>query len=47
VGDTKQPVLTALFCVPPTTNGAINEIAGLPGPGRLRLPGRLTFGAAQ
>ena len=47
VGDTKEPILTALFCVPPTTNGAVNEIAGLPGPGRLRLPGRLSFGAAQ
>ncbi len=29
------PISASLFCAPPTANGAINTVAGLPGPGRV------------
>jgi hypothetical protein len=31
------PFGAAVFCIPPTNSSAINEVTGLPGPGRLRL----------
>ncbi|HYC57592.1 MAG TPA: hypothetical protein VEL28_21850, partial [Candidatus Binatia bacterium] len=30
------PVGAAAFCIPPTSSPAINSVAGLPGPGRIR-----------
>ena len=30
-----EPLGAAAFCVPPTSNSAINDVAGLPGPGRI------------
>jgi hypothetical protein len=35
VADTDFPVGAAVFCVPPTANGSINQVAGLPGPTRI------------
>lgn len=35
IADTEFPVGAATFCVPPTSNGSINQIAGLPGPARV------------
>jgi hypothetical protein len=32
--DASHPVITSVFCIPPTTNAAINVAAGYPGPGR-------------
>jgi len=29
------PLGSAVFCIPPTSNGGINTVAGLPGPGRI------------
>jgi hypothetical protein len=37
--DQSNPTLAALFCVGPTTAPAVNSAAGLPGLGRLELPG--------
>jgi hypothetical protein len=37
--DQSDPTLAALFCVGPTTAPAVNSAAGLPGLGRLELPG--------
>ena len=34
-----NPTLAALFCIGPTSSGAVNSVAGLPGLGRLELPG--------
>ena len=34
-----NPTLAALFCVGPTSSSGVNSVAGLPGPGRLELPG--------
>jgi hypothetical protein len=33
--DPEFPVAAATFCVPPTANGGINSVVGLPGPGRI------------
>jgi hypothetical protein len=33
--DPTTPVGAATFCVPPTASGAINEVAGIPGPARV------------
>jgi len=35
-GDTEVPVLAATFCLPPTSNNAINTTTGSPGPGRTK-----------
>jgi cysteine-rich repeat protein len=35
VEDANKPVAVAVFCVPPTGNGGINDATGLPGPGRV------------
>jgi hypothetical protein len=37
--DESDPTLAALFCIGPTTAPAVNSAAGLPGLGRLELPG--------
>jgi hypothetical protein len=33
--DPETPIGVATFCIPPTSNGGINSVAGLPGPGRI------------
>jgi hypothetical protein len=38
-GDQSTPTLASLFCIGPTTSGSVNAAAGLPGLGRLELPG--------
>jgi cysteine-rich repeat protein len=35
VPDPNTPVAVAAFCIPPTGNGGINTVAGLPGPARV------------
>ncbi len=35
VADPSQPIGAATFCIPPTSNGGINTVAGLPGPARI------------
>ncbi len=39
VADESDPTLAALFCVGPTSSSAVNSAAGLPGLGKLELPG--------
>ena len=39
VNGQSNPTLAALFCIGPTGSGAVNGVAGLPGLGRLELPG--------
>jgi len=39
VHDVSNPTLAALFCIGPTTSGSVNGAPGLPGLGRLELPG--------
>jgi len=39
VAHQSDPTLAALFCIGPTTAPAVNSVAGLPGLGRLELPG--------
>jgi len=39
VHDQANPTLASLFCIGPTTSGSVNAAAGLPGLGRLELPG--------
>ena len=39
VNDQSTPTLASLFCIGPTTSGSVNSAAGLPGLGRLQLPG--------
>ena len=39
VNDESDPTLAALFCIGPTSSSAVNGAAGLPGLGRLELPG--------
>jgi hypothetical protein len=34
-----DPTMAAMFCIGPTTASAVNSVAGLPGLGRLELPG--------
>ena len=40
--DPRHPVAVSTFCVPPTSNGGINTVAGLPGPGRVVSQGTAT-----
>ena len=40
--DPTFPVGVATFCIPPTANGGINSVAGLPGPGRVITQGVVT-----
>ncbi len=37
-----DPTLASLFCIGPTASAAVNAVAGLPGLGRLELPGHAT-----
>jgi hypothetical protein len=39
VNDVAHPTLAAVFCIGPTGAAAINNVAGLPGPGRVTLRG--------
>ena len=39
IDDVSNPTLASLFCIGPTTSGSVNAAAGLPGLGRLQLPG--------
>jgi len=39
IDDVSNPTLASLFCIGPTTSGSVNSAAGLPGLGRLQLPG--------
>src|SRR5689334_5572856 len=39
VNDQSDPTLASLYCIGPTTSGSVNAAAGLPGLGRLELPG--------
>lgn len=43
-GSLASPTLGSFFCVPPTGSTAIDSAAGLPGLGRIRLPGNVTVG---
>jgi hypothetical protein len=35
VADPETPTVQSIFCIPPTSSGGINTVAGLPGPGRV------------
>ena len=39
MNDTAQPTLAAVFCVAPTGSTSVNNVAGLPGPGRVTIRG--------
>jgi hypothetical protein len=39
VGDVSHPVLGAVFCIAPTGSSSVNNVAGLPGPGRVTIKG--------
>ncbi len=39
VNGMSEPTLAALFCIGPTSSGAVNAVAGIPGLGRLQLAG--------
>ncbi len=39
VADEADPTLAALFCIGPTSSSAVNGAAGLPGLGKVELPG--------
>jgi hypothetical protein len=39
MNDVSQPTLAAVFCVGPTGSSSINNVAGLPGPGRVTIRG--------
>jgi hypothetical protein len=39
INDVSHPTLASVFCVGPTGAGAVNNVAGLPGPGRVTLRG--------
>jgi len=43
VGGVSNGTLGSFFCVGPTTSGSVNAVAGLPGLGRLTLPGTATL----
>ncbi len=38
-GDTAFPTVSSFFCVAPVAEPSINSTAGLPGLGRIRVPG--------
>jgi hypothetical protein len=42
VNDVSHPTLGAVFCVGPTGLAAVNNVAGLPGPGRVTIRGTAT-----
>ncbi len=44
---TQNAILAATFCVPPTGSSAVNQVAGLPGPGAVVQPTRIFRSGAQ
>jgi hypothetical protein len=38
--DPSTPIGAAVFCIPPTANPGINDVAGIPGPGRVLTQAR-------
>jgi hypothetical protein len=42
-GGSGSGTVGALFCVPPTSSGSVNNVSGLPGLGRVTLPYTATF----
>ena len=42
MNDVANPVLGAVFCVGPTGSSSVNNVAGLPGPGRVTIKGTAT-----
>jgi hypothetical protein len=42
MNDVAQPTLGAVFCVAPTGSTSVNNVAGLPGPGRVTIRGTAT-----
>jgi hypothetical protein len=42
--DPANPVAVSTFCVAATSSASVNQAAGLPGPGALRLPSRVCYG---
>jgi hypothetical protein len=40
MADTSNPTLAAVFCVGPTSASAVNNVSGLPGPGRATIKGQ-------
>jgi hypothetical protein len=48
VADPNAPVGAAAFCIAKTSNAGINDVAGLPGPGRIKnAAGASTFCASN
>jgi hypothetical protein len=43
VNNVSSPTLGSFFCLPPTSSGSVNTVTGLPGLGRLTLPGTAQF----
>ncbi len=41
-GGTAFPTVGSLFCIAPVASSSVNTAAGLPGLGRIRIPGRVT-----
>lgn len=39
MNDVSNPTLGAVFCVGPTGSSSVNNVAGLPGPGRVTIKG--------
>ncbi|MEO6030254.1 MAG: hypothetical protein ABIR79_25575 [Candidatus Binatia bacterium] len=42
VNSASNPLLAAIFCIPPTVSDSVNAVSGLPGPARLTLRGTAT-----
>jgi hypothetical protein len=40
MADVSNPTLGAVFCIGPTGASAVNNVAGLPGPGRVTIKGQ-------
>ena len=40
VANPSSPIGAGVFCIPKTSNGGVNSVAGLPGPGRVVNQGR-------
>ena len=41
--DPATPLSAGIFCIPPTANGGINSVAGLPGPARVLNQGSVQY----
>jgi hypothetical protein len=42
MNDVSVPTLASIFCVAPTGSSSVNNVAGLPGPGRVTIRGTAT-----